>query len=119
MNNKVSIIVTKSVIISIIYYVILLLININHKQLQTINTLIMKTARLAIGFHSLKWTNTKILAKCNLMTAAQTIHYHTLLFLHKINLEHEPEAVINQFVYNKKPKIRYVRAPLSNVYTSK
>ena len=54
-NDKVRILVTNSLVLSILKYVQLLLININAKQLKIINVLVMKAARAAIGYHSYYW----------------------------------------------------------------
>ena len=54
MNNKVKISVTNSLVISIIRYAMPLLLNINFRQINTINVLIMKAARQTIGYHTYK-----------------------------------------------------------------
>ena len=54
MNNKIKILVTNSLVISIIRYVMPLFLNINFKQINTINVLVMKAARQTIGYHAYK-----------------------------------------------------------------
>ena len=60
MNNKIKLLVTNSLVISIIRYVMPLFKNINYKQINTINVLVMKAARQTIGYHSYKWSNYKV-----------------------------------------------------------
>ena len=62
-----------------------LLLNINSKQINTINVLVMKAARQTIGYHSYKWSNFKVLKYCKWLNGIHNIYYATLCFVHKIN----------------------------------
>ena len=120
MNNKIKIMVTNSLVISIIKYVLPLLININKKQLNIINVLINKAARNAIGYHSYWWSNDKILKYCNWLNGTHSIYYTTLVFVHKINFEMLPEFLVENIIFNKKVKnTRYTKSPVSNINKSK
>ena len=120
MNNKIKIMVTNSLVISVIKYVLPLLININKKQLNIINVLINKAARNAIGYHSYWWSNTKILKYCNWLNGTHSIYYSTLNFIHKINFEMLPNFLVENIIFNKQIKnIRYTKSPISNIYKSK
>ena len=120
MNNKVKIIVYNSLVLSIIHYVMPLLLNINFKQLNTVNVLVTKAARSAIGYHTYKWSNFKLLNYCKWLNGVHMIYYSTLCFIHKINYEMEPKSIINKLKYNKNNKnSRYVNAPACNIYKSK
>ena len=104
MNTKIRIMVTNSKVISIIKYVLPLLININNKQLNIINVLINKAAGSAIGYHSYKWSNNKILNVCNWLNSTHSIYYATLCFIHKINFEMLPKSIIDNFIFSNNIK---------------
>ena len=108
MNNKIKIIVYNSLVISIIRYVMPLLLNLNFKQLKTVNVLVTQAARSAIGYHTYKWSNFKLLRYCNWLGGVHMLYYSTLCFVHKINFEMEPKSLINELKFNKNNKnIRY------------
>ena len=120
MNNKIKIIVYNSLVISIIRYVMPLLLNLNFKQLKTVNVLVTKAARSAIGYHTYKWSNFKLLKYCNWLGGVHMLYYSTLCFVHKINFEMEPKSLINELKFNiNNINIRYVKSPLCNVYNIK
>ena len=120
MNNKVKIIIYNSLVLSIIRYVMPLLLNINFKQLNTINVIVTKAARSAIGYHTYKWSNFKLLKYCKWLGGVHMLYYSTLCFVHKLNFEMEPKSLINELKFNKNNKnIRYVKSPVGNIYNSK
>ena len=120
MNNKVKIIIFNSLVLSIIRYVMPLLLNINFKQLNTINVIVTKAARSAIGYHTYKWSNSKVLKYCNWLNVVHTIYYSTLCFIHKINFEMEPKQLVNELIFNNNNKItRFVKSPMDNKNKSK
>ena len=120
MNNKVKIIVYNSLVLSIIRYVMPLLININFKQINTVNVLVTKAARNALGYHTYKWSNFKLLKYCNWLGGVHMLYYSTLCFVHKINFEMVPKSLVNELKFNNNVKnVRFVKSPVSNIVKSK
>ena len=111
MNNKIKILVTNSLVISIIRYAMPLFLNINFKQINTINVLVMKAVRKTIGYHTYKWSNFKVLKYCKWLNGVHNIYYATLCFVHKINFEMEPKSLVSQLIFNNdvKKNTRFVK----------
>ena len=109
MRNK--ILLTTSLIISIIRYSLVIMTDINSKQIKVLNVLIHKLARSSLGYHSYKWSNIKVLEKCKWMNAPHLIIYASLCLIHKVNTEGIPKSILNMFVYNEKVNSRLTRTP--------
>ena len=87
------------------------MINLNSKQLKCINTLIMKTTRIVIGYKSYFWSNMKVMTELNWLNGAHSIYYATLNYIHSINYNNTPEAITSLLEYPTKSTTRYVRTP--------
>ena len=98
-----------------------LLLNINFKQINIINVLVMKAARQTIGYHTYKWSNFKVLKYCKWLNGVHNIYYATLCFVHKINFEMEPKSLVSQLIFNNdiKKNTRFIKSPTDNKYKSK
>ena len=96
-----------------------LLTNINAKQLKVLNTLIHKVARTTIGYHSYRWSNCKVLSKCNWLNATQLIVYSILNVVHKVNIDLIPPSILDLFLYSQKENSRFVRTPTGMRYEPK
>ena len=83
--------------------------------------LVMKAAIQAIGYHSYKWSNFKVLKYCKWLNGIHNIYYATLCFVHKINFEMEPKSLVSQFIFNNdlKNNIRFTKSPTDNKYKCK
>merc|ERR1719158_1084770 len=93
-------------VLSLIRYVMLLLININHKQVKVLKMLVLKTARTAIGYHAYYWTNTKVLTTCDWLDAVHLLYYSIICFIHKCNFERMPKIIIKNWVYTNRENNR-------------
>ena len=119
MNLKVRIMVLNALVISLVRYVLPLLLNVNKKQLDIINKLIMKTACTAVGYHSYYWSNVKILKTCNWLNGTHLLYYSVISFIHKCNFERVPESIVEKWIFNDSRSQRYTITPIGNKYKSK
>ena len=103
MTVKHRIMITTSIVMSVIRYSLLLLTDVNYKQLNILNILINKVARRTLGYHSYRWSNTKILKKCKWLNATHLIIYSILTLFHKVNINIIPKSISNLFIYNHRP----------------
>ena len=76
MDQKVRILVSNATIMSILYYIMPILINVSTKQLSIINTIINKVARNCIGYKSYKWSNAKVLNTCSWINGTHALYYN-------------------------------------------
>ena len=117
MRNR--ILLTTSLIISIIRYSLVIMTDINSKQIKILNVLIHKLAWSSLGYHSYRWSNIKVLEKCKWMNAPHLIIYASLCLIHKVNTEGIPKSILNMFVYNDKVNSRLTRTPCRLVHFPK
>ena len=75
---------TDSIILSVIRYASPILIDSTVQQLQSIQTIIMKSARPILGYDSLKWSTSTIMNKLNWGTIQQLILVDSLKFIHRV-----------------------------------
>ena len=66
-------------------------------QLQSLQTLLMKTTRPILGFNSYKWSTLKILGSLKWPTIHQLIISETIKFIHKPIYEDTPRVIIELF----------------------
>ena len=80
----------------------------------------MKAARQAIGYHSYKCSNFKVLKYCKWLNGIHNIYYATLCFVHKINFEMEPKSLGSQLIFNNdlKKNIRFTKSLTENKFKS-
>ena len=119
MNSRVKVLVYKSLLISILTYVMPLIIDLNSRQLNTINTMVTKIARICLGFKSYKWNNTTVLRKCGWLGGTHLIYFSTLCFIHKINFDMQPISLVEKFIYRENRGSRYTRCPFKTKYDPK
>ena len=87
-------------ILSLFYYVSPLLINCTTKQLSTLNTLLLKAARVTIGSPCFKWSTLKILNSCKWPTIYQLLTKSSLSFIHSIVYNRAPKSINKLIEYN-------------------
>ena len=110
MSKKNRIIIYSSLIMSIIHYSMVLLINVNAKQIDILSVLVNKIARHCIGYHSYWWTDIKLRKTCNWMNAVHLTVYAILNIIHKVNHDIIPRSLVNLFKYSGKQG-RHIRTP--------
>ena len=52
------------------------------------------------------------------MCGTHLIYYSVLCFVHKINFEMMPSAIVNLLVFNDNKSSRFVKAPVKHLYKS-
>ena len=119
MSSRAKVLVYKSLLISILTYVMPLIIDLNSRQLNTINTMVTKIARICLGFKSYKWNNTTVLRKCGWLGGTHLIYFSTLCFIHKINFDMQPISLVEKFIYRENRGSRYTRCPFKTKYDPK
>ena len=82
-------------ILSLFYYILPLLINCTTKQLSTLNTLLLKAARVTIGSPCFKWSTLKILNSCKWPTIYQLLTKSSLSFIHSIVYNIPPDKILS------------------------
>ena len=118
MNTRVRVMILNSLSLSLVRYVMPLLININCKQVKIIKTLVLKTARAAIGYHSYYWTNSKVLKTCEWLDGIHLFYYSIICFIHKCNIDRVPKLIIINWEYTNRVGSRTI-GPKMNVHMSK
>ena len=109
MNTKVKVMVLNSLILSLVRYAMPLLINLNCKQVKVVKTLVLKVARVAIGYHSYYWTNTKVLKTREWLDGIHLLYYSIISFVHKCNFDRLPKLIVDNWVYtNRDGKSRLI-----------
>ena len=89
----------------------MVLTNLNAKQLKVFNTLVTKIGRRAIGYHSYRWSNKKLLDKCKWLCGTHTIVYSLLCLIHKLNIYNQPKLIYDLIQFKDNSGSRFAKCP--------
>ena len=99
-----------SLILSVFRYAAPILIDSTKNQLDTLQTLLMKTTRPILGFISYKWSTITIMKKLNWPTIHQLVIAESLKLIHNIFFEGIPRSINSHFIYSDRcESLRMVR----------
>ena len=127
-NTKTSLILYNSLVISIFNYCLENLMNINKRQLNTLNVLLNKCSHQILGITSYRLTTTNILKKLDWLTFPQMFSYQALKLIHRISFKNNPPALcqylyhsmtrsdLDRLVRKPSPKDQYKSAKLKNIF---
>ena len=81
---KSRLIITKAIVIGKLNYCLPLLCNAKKSQLSKLNTLVTKSCQTIMGSQCPRWSNNKLLNRCQMQTIHQMINDQALNYIHKI-----------------------------------
>merc|ERR1712208_278044 len=97
-------ILTKAIVIGKLNYYLPLLCNARKAQLTDLNALITKSCQVIIGSRCPRWTNEKLLNKCQMPTVYQSINNQALNYIHKIQSTKTPLSLYLMYNISQRPQ---------------
>ena len=97
-------ILTKAIVIGKLNYCLPLLCNARKAQITDLNTLITKSCRTIMGSRCPRWTNEKLLNKCNMPSIYQSINNQALNYIHRLQSTKIPTALYNMYKIPDRPQ---------------
>ena len=91
--HKTRLVIANAIIISTLNHLLPLLINAHKQELQKLQTLLLKSARLVIGSPCFKWSTSRMLKACNWHTIYHMITVHSMTLMHNIVVHKTPMAL--------------------------
>ena len=80
----------------------------NCKQLKTLNVHINKIGRWTMWFVSYKWSNIKVIQKCKWLNGTHMISYAVFLLLYKVTFKNRSVSIKNLMIFNDNISQRFV-----------
>merc|ERR1712240_336849 len=96
-------ILTKAIVIGKLNYCLPLLCNARKAEIIDLNTLITKSCRTIMGSRCPKWTNQRLLNRCNMPTIQQSINNQALNYIHRLQSIKIPTALFNMYNLPDRP----------------
>ena len=106
-THKSRIQLVKSIVIGKLNHTLPFLINSTQRQLEKLNSILIKSARRIIGSPCLKWSSNRLLNKSKLNNIWHMKMEHGLNFIHEIIINQEPESIHD--LYTKPTRPRHYR----------
>ena len=97
-------ILTKAIVIGKLNYCLPLLCNARKAQITDLNTLVTKSCRTIMGSRCPRWTNEKLLNKCNMPSIYQSINNQALNYIHRLQSTKIPTALYNMYKIPDRPQ---------------
>ena len=101
---KSRLILTKAIVIGNLNYCLPLLCNANKAQLAKLNTLVTKSCRTIMGDPCLKWSNRRLLNRCQMQTIYQMINDQALNYIHKIQSTKTQQSLYTMYNIPQRPQ---------------
>merc|ERR1712240_550491 len=100
-------ILTKAIVIGKINYCLPLLYNARKAEIMDLNTLITKSCRTIIGSRCPRWTNLRLLNRCNMSSIQQNINCQALNYMHRLHSTKKPTALYKMYKNIDRPQRAY------------
>merc|ERR1712240_991041 len=97
-------ILTKAIVIGKINYCLPLLCNARKAEIIDLNTLITKSCRTIMGSRCPRWTNQRLLNRCNMPTIQQNINSQALNYIHRLQSTRTLIALFNIYKLPDRPQ---------------
>ena len=110
-------ILTKAIVIGKMNYCLPLLCNARKSEITDLNTLITKSCRTIMGSRCPRWTNLRLLNKCDMPTIQQSINCQALNIIHMLHSTKKPAALYKMYKNIDRPQRAY--QPLYPIYEPK
>ena len=97
-------ILTKAIVIGKLNYCLPLLCNARQAQLAHLNTLITKSCQTIMGSRCPRWTNEKLLNRCQMPTIYQSINNQALNYIHRLQSTKTPPSLYTMYRIPQRPQ---------------